>query len=93
MTRPVLHDRLFIIALLAGFPSLVAALYLLGQVIDDPVWFWPTALAVAAPWLGGALLLRSHVVYQLRTAANLVTALRQGELGFRARQGRRDGGD
>jgi PAS domain S-box-containing protein len=88
--RPVLHDRLFLIALLAGLPSLVVALYLLRRAIGDPVWFWPAAVAVTAPWLACALLLNSRLVYRFLTAANLVIGLRQGELSFRARHGRRD---
>jgi len=90
VTRPVLHDRLFIIALLAGLPSLVVALLLLRRSIHEPAWLWLAALALAAPLIGGALLLNSRLVYRFRTASNLVTGLRQGELSFRARHGRRD---
>jgi nitrogen fixation/metabolism regulation signal transduction histidine kinase len=91
VNRPALHNRLFLVALLAGLPSLVVALLALRQVIASPLYYGLTAAALAASLLGGALFLRHRLVYRLRTAANLATALRQGDLSIRARRARRDG--
>jgi nitrogen fixation/metabolism regulation signal transduction histidine kinase len=78
-----------LIALLAGLPALVVALILLPRVVTDTRLLWLAGAALVLPWLGGALYLRSRIVYQLGTAANLVAALRQGDLGFRGRTARR----
>jgi nitrogen fixation/metabolism regulation signal transduction histidine kinase len=91
VNRPALHHRLTLIALLAGLPALVVALVLLARVITDLRLLWLVGAALVLPWLGGALLLRSRLVYRLGTAANLVAALRQGDLSFRGRKARRDG--
>ena len=91
MSRPALHNRLFLVALLAGLPSLVVALVTLRSVIDGPLYYGMAAAALAASLLGGALFLRYRLVYRLRSAANLATALRQGDLSIRARRGSRDG--
>ena len=91
MSRPALHNRLFLVALLAGLPSLVVALIVLRPLIASPLYFWMAAAALVASLLGGALFLRYRLVYRLRSAANLATALRQGDLSIRARRGRRDG--
>ena len=92
MTRPALHDRLALLALGAGLPAVVVALLLLADVVEGPLLFWLTAAGIVAPWLVGALILRSRFVYRLGTAANLVNALRQGDLSIRARHGWKDGG-
>jgi nitrogen fixation/metabolism regulation signal transduction histidine kinase len=91
VTRPALHDRIFLVALLAGLPSLLVALYLLTETVDNPLYFWLAATALLATLLGGAFFLRYRLVYQLRTFANLAAALRQGDLSFRVRRGIRDG--
>jgi nitrogen fixation/metabolism regulation signal transduction histidine kinase len=90
--RPALHNRLFLIALLAGLPALVVALVLLRDSFEGPWRFLIAVVAVSLPLLGGALFLRARLIYRLRTATNLATALRQGDLSFRARRTQRDGG-
>ena len=91
MNRPALHNRLFLVAVLAGLPSLVVALVTLRPVIAGSLYYGLAATALAASLLGGALFLRYRLVYRLRSAANLATALRQGDLSIRARRGSRDG--
>jgi nitrogen fixation/metabolism regulation signal transduction histidine kinase len=88
---PPLHDRLLLIALLAGAPPLVVVVLLLDEVIGDPIWYWLIVTGLAVWLVAGLLLLRSWFVYRLGTAANLMTAIRQGDLTIRARHGRRDG--
>jgi len=89
--RPALHNRLFLIVLLSGLPALVTALFLLREKIDRPLWLWLTGAALTAFLVAGAFFLRWLLVYRLRTAMNLATALRQGDLSFRARRSLRDG--
>lgn len=91
MKRPALHHRLVIIALLAGLPALLVSLALLGRTTEDPRIFWPIAAVVTLPWICGAVYLRTHLLYRLRTMANMATALRQGDFSFRGRSGVRDG--
>jgi len=91
MKRPALHHRLFLIALFAGLPALVVALVLLRRTTTDPRIFWPIAAIVILPWLCGAVFLRAHLLYRLRTMTNMATALRQGDFAFRGRSGVRDG--
>jgi nitrogen fixation/metabolism regulation signal transduction histidine kinase len=91
VSRPALHNRLFLVAVLAGLPSLVVALVTLWPVIAGSLYYGVAAIALAASLLGGALFLRYRLVYRLRSAANLATALRQGDLSIRARRGSRDG--
>jgi len=91
VTRPALHNRLFLVVLLAGLPPLVVAIYLLRQAVEGSLRFWSIAGVLVVVFLAGALFMRARLVYRLRTAANLATALRQGDLSYRARRGRRDG--
>jgi len=89
--RPALHDRVVLVALLAGLPALVVALVLLRRAVEDPLRFWLSATALAVVLFAGLGFLRSRLVYHLGTAANLATALRQGDLSIRARHAPRDG--
>jgi nitrogen fixation/metabolism regulation signal transduction histidine kinase len=91
MKRPALHHRVVLIALLDGLPAVVVALVLLGRSDAAPILFWTVAAVTVLPWLGGAVLLRSHLLYRMRILANMATALRQGDFGFRGRSGVRDG--
>jgi len=90
--RPPLHDRIALLALLGGLPSVVAALLLIEEKIEAPRSFWLAAAGLVLFWLAAAWFLRVRLRYRLRTAANLVTALREGDLSFRGRGGPRDGG-
>jgi len=90
--RPSLHDRIALLALAGGLPALVAALFLLHEKLREPRSFWPAAAGLALFWLLAAWFLRRRLLYHLRTAANLASALREGDLGFRGREVTRDGG-
>lgn len=92
MRRPALHDRIALLALLGGLPAIAAALLLLHERIREPRPFWLAAAGLVLFWLAAAWLLRRRLLYHLRTAVNLVTALREGDLSFRGRGGKRDGG-
>jgi nitrogen fixation/metabolism regulation signal transduction histidine kinase len=91
MKRPALHHRIVLIALLAGLPAVAAVLVLLWRSDAGPVLFWTVLAVTILPWIGGAALIRSYLLYRLRTLANMATALRQGDFGFRGRSGMRDG--
>lgn len=92
MRRPTLHDRIALLALLGGLPALIVALLLLEETLRDPLLFWLAAAGLLLFWLAVAWFLRRRLLYRLRTAANLVTALREGDVSFRGRGGPRDGG-
>jgi len=88
---PRLHDALTAIALLAGFPAVGVALGTLWGGSREPLIVWIITAAVLIPWLGGIWWLRARLVYSLRSAANLVGALRQGDFAIRGRSGIKDG--
>jgi nitrogen fixation/metabolism regulation signal transduction histidine kinase len=82
--------RFLVAALLAGLPAvLVSTVFLWSGEYSAQTCWTVTALVVMA-WLGGAFLLRSHLVYPLRTLSNLLAALREEDYSLRARGARPD---
>lgn len=74
-------------ALAAGAPGVVVALWLLwAGGYSAKVW-WTLAGLIVGCWLGFALALRSRVVRPLQTVSNLLAALREGDYSIRARGG------
>ncbi|MDE3197935.1 MAG: PAS domain-containing sensor histidine kinase, partial [Acidobacteriota bacterium] len=71
--------RLLLLALCAGFPSLAAVVVLLlaADYSAGTIWTLLTVLVVA--WLGFALAVRERVAYSMRTLANLLGAVRDGD--------------
>jgi len=89
--RSGLHNRMALVSLLVGLPALVVSVVLLWRLELDPRSFWLVASALFSLWVAGPLLIRARLVYRLRTLANLVTGLHQGDYSFRARGGEKDG--
>ena len=85
------HERrVFLLALFAGLPGVVATLVLLkiGGYSSRVVWtFGPL---VAGVWFIVAFALRERVVRPLQTLSNMLAALREGDFSLRARFGRSD---
>jgi nitrogen fixation/metabolism regulation signal transduction histidine kinase len=77
--------RLFLLALCAGLPALITAavVLLLGDDSASTIWTLLTILVLA--WLGFAAAVRERVAYSMRTLANLLGALRDGDFSFRLR--------
>jgi two-component system nitrogen regulation sensor histidine kinase NtrY len=83
--RPNHERRVFHIALIAGFPAVVSASWLLWTG-DHPLRVRLTiTLLVVGAWLIGTALLRERVTRPLQTISNLLAALREGDYSIRAR--------
>jgi PAS domain S-box-containing protein len=82
--------KLVLIALLAVAPGSVAALLLAFGGNYSAKVGWTVAFIVAVAVFVATYVLHEHVVYPLRTLANLVTALREEDYSLRARHARRD---
>lgn len=80
------HDRrIFIYALLGALPAVVASLCLLWTGDWSFNLQLTLSLLVLGVWLGFAAAIHGRVVRPLQTAANLLSALREGDYSIRAR--------
>lgn len=77
-------------ALLGGLPAVITALAILW--LDDytPKVRWTLTVLIGCFWLGFAFTLRERVASPLRTLANLLEAMREGDYSIRARHARGD---
>jgi nitrogen fixation/metabolism regulation signal transduction histidine kinase len=84
------ESRLLVLALLAGFPAVLAAVLLLftGSYASRTVW--TVAGAVVLWWIMVGQLLRDTAIYPVNTLANLLAALREGDFSVRGRDARPD---
>ena len=85
MTRIGHELRVLLLALLAGLPGSAIAMYLLWTDGFSSKVFWTLALLIVGVWFGAAYSLRENVADPLRTLANLLEAMRQGDFSIRAR--------
>ncbi len=89
MTRKLTHEqRVLLLAFLGGVPGSLVALLLLWLGDYSSKLQWTLTLLVLAGWLGFALAVRERVAFPLRTVANLLAALREGDYSLRARRSR-----
>ena len=77
--------KVLLLALLAGLPGSAVALYALWNDGYSSRVFWTFGPLIAAVWLTAAFSLREHVAGPLRTVANLLEAMREGDFSIRAR--------
>jgi nitrogen fixation/metabolism regulation signal transduction histidine kinase len=83
------HDQhVFLLALAAGAPALIASVVLLSVYVDDAKLRWTVGAVVALVWLFTSLALRERVLRPLQTAANLLAALREEDFSVRGRGAR-----
>jgi nitrogen fixation/metabolism regulation signal transduction histidine kinase len=77
--------RLFVLALCAGLPGLctAAVLLYLGNFSAGMRWF--AIIVMTVVWLAFAVSVRERVAYSMRTLANLLGALRDGDFSIRLR--------
>ena len=77
--------RLLMLALCAGLPALITAgvVLILAEYSAGTVWTLITVLVLC--WIGFALAVRERVAYSMRTLANLLGAVRDGDFSFRLR--------
>jgi two-component system nitrogen regulation sensor histidine kinase NtrY len=81
--RLSLEDRIFVLALIAGLPAVITATVLLFP--HSAKVQWTLDLVIYGCWFGFALSLRERVSQPLRTLANLLEAMREGDYSIRAR--------
>ena len=85
------HERYAqLLALAAGFPAIVFAAYVLWTGDYPPKVLWTMGLVLGGSWLGFAAAVRERVASPLRTIANLLEAMREGDYSIRARGGTGD---
>ncbi len=82
---PGFEVRILLLALAVGAPGLLAALLLLGYGSWDSRLALAAAVVLAVLWWVLALELRERVVRPIRTLANLLGAVREGDFSLRAR--------
>jgi nitrogen fixation/metabolism regulation signal transduction histidine kinase len=88
--RLIHEHRVMLMALLAGLPgSLVSMIILLTQDYSAKVQ-WTLGVLIVGFWLGCTLAIRDRVASPLRTLANLLEAMREGDYSIRARGARHE---
>jgi nitrogen fixation/metabolism regulation signal transduction histidine kinase len=86
--RLAYDQHVFLLALAAGAPALIASLVLLCVYVDDAKLRWTVGAVVGLVWLFTSLALRERVLRPLQTAANLLAALREEDFSVRGRGAR-----
>ncbi len=87
----VSHEgRIVLLALAAGLPGSVAALWLIWSGQYSGRVEWAVTGAVLLVWIGCVMAVRERVVYSLQTVSNLLGALREGDFSIRGRAPRPD---
>jgi nitrogen fixation/metabolism regulation signal transduction histidine kinase len=85
------HDRhVFLYALLGGAPAAALSLWLLWTGEHSFNLQLTLTLIIVISWFGFSLALHARVVRPLQTAANLLSALREGDFSVRAHAARHD---
>jgi nitrogen fixation/metabolism regulation signal transduction histidine kinase len=82
------HDtRILLLALAGGFPGVAVCIILLYTGHFEARFQWLISVPVVALWLSFCFAARGRVAGPLRTLANLLEALREGDYSIRARVG------
>lgn len=85
------HERrVLLLALVAGLPAVITALLILLTGGYTPKVQWTLGVLILSFWLGGCFAARDRVVSSLRTLANLLEAMREGDYSIRGRIARGD---
>lgn len=90
MSRLSYERRIQLLALAAGLPGSGIALLLLWYGSYSSRTAWTLTFLIVVLWLGFALSLRQRVVFSLQTLSNLLSAMREEDFSFRARDARSD---
>ena len=72
-------------ALVAGSPAVLTSMLVLWLGDYTPRVQWTLTAAIVGVWLGFCFALRERVASPLRTLANLLEAMREGDYSIRAR--------
>src|SRR5437660_913212 len=84
--RLTFERRLFLMVLSAGLPAVGCALIILSTNDYSAGTRWTLGAILLLCWLGFAAAVEERVGYALRTLANLLSALAEGDFSFRLRQ-------
>jgi two-component system, NtrC family, nitrogen regulation sensor histidine kinase NtrY len=76
---------MLLLALAAGLPAVVTALYFLWSGAAGARITWPLTALIVAVWYFGAAAIRERVATPLRTLASLLEAMREGDYSIRGR--------
>ena len=83
------EQRIRLLALAAGLPAVVACMVILWWTGGySPKVQWTLTVVIVSVWWGCAAAARQRVASPLRTLANLLEAMREGDYSIRARAGR-----
>src|SRR6202163_4900758 len=83
--KPVHEQRMRLLALGAGFPAVLLALGLLWTADYTPKVQWTLTVLILGIWWVCASAIRERVASPLRTLANLLEAMREGDYSIRGR--------
>ncbi len=83
--RLVHEQRILAMALAAGLPAVLTAMLILWLGDYTPKVQWTLTVVIVGAWLGFCFQLRERVASPLRTLANLLEAMREGDYSIRAR--------
>ncbi len=90
MKRLTYERRIQLLALAAGLPGSLIALILLWNGSYSSRTAWTLTFLIVSLWIGFALSLRHRVVFSLQTLSNLLSAMREEDFSFRAREASSD---
>jgi len=80
------EQRILVMSLIAGSPAVITCMIILWWVGDyTPKVQWTLSVLIIGVWLGFSFGLRERVASPLRTLANLLEAMREGDYSIRAR--------
>ena len=87
--RLTFERRLFLLSLCAGLPAVACALVVLWRNDYSTGTRWTVGAILILCWFGFAAAVEERIGYAIRTLANLLSALGEGDFSFRLRQGDR----
>lgn len=85
--KPVHEGRILLLALVAGLPGVVTSMVILWYGDYAPKLQWTLTVVIVGAWWGFAAAVRERVASPLRTLANLLEAMREGDYSIRGRTG------
>jgi nitrogen fixation/metabolism regulation signal transduction histidine kinase len=88
--KPVHEGRILLLALAAGLPAVITSMAILWWSGNNytPKVQWTLSVLIVGAWWGFAAAVRERVASPLRTVANLLEAMREGDYSIRARGAR-----
>src|SRR6476619_6038265 len=93
MRKPrIVHEqRMSLLALVAGSPAVITSMVILWKIGDfSPKVQWTLTLLILAFWWGFSASIYERVASPLRTLANLLEAMREGDYSIRARSAKNE---